>query len=102
VGSLWHLATFALGSVGFDLRPDETPIQQAARSAQSAGWGQHALTELAETATKAVYSPTPLSARELEHVDDVYHAIATSIRQRASIAVRIRARFDPRLAIALT
>ncbi len=102
IGSLWSLACVALRAVGFEDRPDETPVQQASRSAEAAGWGQHAITELAQTATKAVYSPTPLSPSEIAHVDDVYHAIATAIRQRASVAVRVRVRLDPRLAIALT
>lgn len=102
IASMWSLACRALSAVGFEDRPDETPVQQAARSAEASGWGQHAIRELAETATKAVYSPVPLSAAEIEHVDDVYHAIATSIRQRASVAVRVRTRFDPRLAIALS
>ena len=102
IGSLWSLACVALRAVGFEDRPDETPVQQASRSAEAAGWGQHAIAELAQTATKAVYSPTPLSPSEIAHVDDVYHAIATAIRQRASVAVRVRVRLDPRLAIALT
>jgi transglutaminase-like putative cysteine protease len=101
VTSLWHCASVGLRAVGFEYRPEETPLQQAARSASSTGWGQHALTDLAEATTSVIYSPTPPTAAQLEHVDSVYHAVATSLRQRASWTVRLRARLDPRLAIAL-
>lgn len=101
VAAGWQRATTAVGVVGADRRPNETPLEHAARAWRMTGIDEKSLHDLAEQATVATYASDRVGEADAAAALQLASRIGRLAHDRAPWEVRLRARFDPRLAAAL-
>lgn len=97
----WQRATIAIGVLGAARRPNETPLEHAARAWRMTGVDEKSLHDLAEQATVATYASGKVGADDADTAIRLASRIGRLAHDRSSWATRLRARFDPRLAAAL-
>lgn len=97
----WQDATVLLGLLGTQRRPEETPLEHAARTSNNIPVEHEVLERLAELATQALYAAEAIDDSLAGEADDLRHRLTGALIVTAPWRVRIRRYLDPRLAAAV-
>ena len=97
----WRRATTAIGLIGAARRPNETPLEHAARAWRMTGIDEKSLHDLAQQATIATYASDRIGPDDVAVATRLASRIGRLAHDRSAWPTRLRARFDPRLAAAL-
>jgi hypothetical protein len=97
----WTDASEILSLRGARRRPDETPLEHAARVPALLGIDHEALERLAELATAALYSAEMIGDEQAAECDALRLHLARALMAQAPWRTRIRIRITPKLAAAI-
>jgi hypothetical protein len=98
----WTDASEILSLRGARRRPDETPLEHAARIPALLGIDHEALERLAELATAALYSAEMIGDEQAAECDALRLHLARALMAQAPWRTRIRIRITPKLAAAIS